>query len=131
MTTMPPGWYDDRVTPGMVRWFDGTAWAPHTAPVPSPAGAWQVAPAPGLGSLAERRAALARARGAVVAVGGRGVRRHRGAVLLGARAGGDPVRGPGAAEGAARGTRVGAAVFALVAGGLASVAGLFYLVTTL
>lgn len=34
----PPGWYPDPTTPTRVRWFDGTAWTPHTAPagIPSP-----------------------------------------------------------------------------------------------
>ena len=31
------GWYDDRVTSGIVRWFDGTAWTEHTRPVDAPA----------------------------------------------------------------------------------------------
>lgn len=26
------GWYDDRATAGVVRWFDGTAWTEHTRP---------------------------------------------------------------------------------------------------
>lgn len=32
-----PGWYDDRYTPGVVRWFDGQAWTEHTRPVAAPA----------------------------------------------------------------------------------------------
>ena len=37
--TTAPGWYDDRATPGVLRWFDGTAWTPHTAPLPPAPGA--------------------------------------------------------------------------------------------
>lgn len=37
------GWYPDGVTPGVIRWFDGTAWTEHTAPDPE---ARPVAPAP-------------------------------------------------------------------------------------
>ncbi|MEZ0446531.1 DUF2510 domain-containing protein [Cellulomonas sp. ICMP 17802] len=40
--TPPPGWYDDRATPGVVRWFDGAGWTPHVAPV-------MVAPPPATG----------------------------------------------------------------------------------
>ena len=37
---MAGGWYDDGVTPGVERWFDGTEWSEDTRPV------W-VAPVPG------------------------------------------------------------------------------------
>ncbi|WP_277949586.1 DUF2510 domain-containing protein [Cellulomonas sp. WB94] len=30
---MTGGWYDDGVTPGVERWFDGTDWSEHTRPV--------------------------------------------------------------------------------------------------
>lgn len=30
---MTGGWYDDGVTPGGERWFDGTEWSAHTRPV--------------------------------------------------------------------------------------------------
>jgi len=30
---MTGGWYDDGVTPGVERWFDGTEWSEHTRPV--------------------------------------------------------------------------------------------------
>ena len=31
-----PGWYDDRCTPDVVRWFDGAGWTEHTSPQPAP-----------------------------------------------------------------------------------------------
>jgi hypothetical protein len=34
MTTTPAGWYDDGA--GMLRYWDGVAWTPHTAPSPAP-----------------------------------------------------------------------------------------------
>lgn len=30
---IPPGWYPDPWYPGVVRWFDGTDWTPHAAPM--------------------------------------------------------------------------------------------------
>ncbi|MFC8191571.1 RDD family protein [Cellulomonas sp. NPDC057328] len=32
----PADWYDDGVTPGVERWFDGTDWTGHTRPVAAP-----------------------------------------------------------------------------------------------
>ncbi len=37
------GWYDDGVTTGVERWFDGAAWTEHTRPVPPAAPAAPVA----------------------------------------------------------------------------------------
>jgi hypothetical protein len=36
--TIAPGWYDDGITAGSVRWFDGRGWTAHTAPVPGQVG---------------------------------------------------------------------------------------------
>lgn len=35
-TTPPAGWYPDPTTPGTQRWWDGTQWSEHTAPLPGP-----------------------------------------------------------------------------------------------
>lgn len=44
--TTAPGWYDDRATPGVLRWYDGTSWTPHVAPLPPAPGARVAAPWP-------------------------------------------------------------------------------------
>ena len=31
--TVPAGWYPDSQVPNTLRWWDGTAWTTHTAPV--------------------------------------------------------------------------------------------------
>ena len=33
----PSGWYPDPVSPGVVRWWTGTAWSEHRAPAAAPA----------------------------------------------------------------------------------------------
>lgn len=43
---IPAGWYADATTPGLMRWWDGTAWTEHTAAAASAA--------PYTGAVAER-----------------------------------------------------------------------------
>ena len=39
--TAPPGWYPDSEQPASVRWWDGTTWTAHRAPVwQPPIGSW-------------------------------------------------------------------------------------------
>ena len=38
-TTPPPGWYHDPQTPSMTRYFDGTTWTEHVAPLGTPTSA--------------------------------------------------------------------------------------------
>ena len=38
-TTPPPGWYHDPQTPSMTRYFDGTTWTEHVAPLGTPVSA--------------------------------------------------------------------------------------------
>jgi hypothetical protein len=44
--TTAPGWYDDRATPGVVRWYDGTGWTAHVVPLPPAPGTRVAAPWP-------------------------------------------------------------------------------------
>ncbi|MFI0877910.1 DUF2510 domain-containing protein [Streptomyces parvus] len=42
----PPGWYPDTGTPGLERWWDGTAWTAHTRPSAAGPAASHQPPAP-------------------------------------------------------------------------------------
>jgi len=44
---VPAGWYDDGSTPGVVRWYDGTAWTEHVRPLDGPPAAPSTAVAAG------------------------------------------------------------------------------------
>lgn len=60
--TVSPGWYDDGVTPGVERWFDGRGWTETTRPaVPAPpvGGAWLPQEAPALPEPARASSAAA------------------------------------------------------------------------
>jgi len=46
-TVVPAGWYDDGSTPGVVRWYDGTAWTEHVRPLEGPPAAPSTAVAAG------------------------------------------------------------------------------------
>lgn len=41
-TVVPAGWFDDPDSPGVLRWWDGSAWSEHRAPKVSPAPVQQV-----------------------------------------------------------------------------------------
>ncbi len=45
MPPSPPGWYQDPEAPSHERWWDGTAWTPHTRVAPSQAAGHGFAPA--------------------------------------------------------------------------------------
>ncbi|MFS0705299.1 RDD family protein [Cellulomonas sp. 179-A 9B4 NHS] len=66
----PADWYDDGVTPGVERWFDGTDWTAHTRPVaatPPPPAAVPVAVPVAAGTSWTPGAPLAVGPGAVAA----------------------------------------------------------------
>ena len=59
--TTPPGWYPDPGAPAQLRWWDGSRWSPHTAPLagaPAPGGypPWPYGPDPGRDLAGEARA---------------------------------------------------------------------------
>lgn len=51
-STPPAGWYPDTTTPGQQRWWDGTRWSDHVAPL-APTGGPQ-GPLPQLASFGQR-----------------------------------------------------------------------------
>ena len=42
----PPGWYPNPADPTQLRWWDGSAWTNHTAPMAGWSPGWTVAPPP-------------------------------------------------------------------------------------
>lgn len=59
--TTPPGWYPDPGAPAQLRWWDGSRWTPHTAPLagaPARGGypPWPYGPDPGRDLAGEARA---------------------------------------------------------------------------
>lgn len=60
MTAAPPGWYPDPQRPGQQRWWDGTAWTQHLAPIAPNTSAsppWQPRPSLPYASFGQRAGA--------------------------------------------------------------------------
>ncbi len=59
-TAAPPGWYPDPQRPGQQRWWDGSAWTEHLAPIAQHATAsppWQTGPTLPYASFGQRAGA--------------------------------------------------------------------------